>query len=84
MLLSFEQKTLGLGLLLVSFTYARWFFPSILAFQVCDPYLILKQVLKKVEVEITSKEDSWAMRLINFITGARQMLSEGMTRELPV
>ncbi|KAG0554262.1 hypothetical protein KC19_12G077600 [Ceratodon purpureus] len=42
------------------------------------------EVLKKVEVEITSKEDSWAMRLINFITGARQMRSEGMTRELPV
>lgn len=42
------------------------------------------EVLKKVEVEITSKEDSWAMRLINFITGARQMLAEGMTRELPV
>ncbi|KAG0585270.1 hypothetical protein KC19_3G272100 [Ceratodon purpureus] len=42
------------------------------------------EVLKKVEVEITSKEDSWAMRLVNFITGARQMRNEGMTRELPV
>lgn len=52
--------------------------------RVSDTLSSLKQVLKKVEVEITSKEDSWAMRLVNFITGARQMRNEGMTRELPV
>ncbi|KAG0563073.1 hypothetical protein KC19_8G003100 [Ceratodon purpureus] len=42
------------------------------------------EVLKKVEVEITSDEDTWAMKLIDFITGARQMQTDGMTRELPV
>lgn len=45
---------------------------------------MLKQVVTRVEVEIVTKEDNWAMRFLNFVTGARQLQSEGMTRELPV
>jgi exonuclease V len=42
------------------------------------------QVVTRVEVQVLSKEDTWAIRLLNFITGARQLQSEGLTRELPV
>ncbi|KAH8937593.1 hypothetical protein BDL97_16G036200 [Sphagnum fallax] len=42
------------------------------------------EVVTRVEVQVLSKEDSWAIRLLNFITGARQLQSEGLTRELPV
>ncbi|KAJ7298543.1 hypothetical protein O6H91_Y552700 [Diphasiastrum complanatum] len=38
----------------------------------------------KVEVEVQSKEDSWAIRMVNFIIGTRQLYAEGLTRELPV
>ncbi|CAM6083918.1 unnamed protein product [Calypogeia fissa] len=43
-----------------------------------------KEVVTRVEIEIFTKEDTWAVRLLNFIGGARQLLSEGLTRELPV
>ncbi|KAF8039796.1 hypothetical protein BT93_B2109 [Corymbia citriodora subsp. variegata] len=43
-----------------------------------------QEVVQKVKVCIKSNEDSWATRLLNFITGAHQLLSEGSTRELPM
>ncbi|KAG6558252.1 hypothetical protein Mapa_000002 [Marchantia paleacea] len=42
------------------------------------------EVVTRVEIEIKTKEDAWATRLLNFISGSRQLLSEGLTRELPV
>ncbi|KAL2635259.1 hypothetical protein R1flu_006738 [Riccia fluitans] len=42
------------------------------------------EVVTRVEIEIRTKEDAWATRLLNFICGSRQLLSEGLTRELPV
>jgi len=42
------------------------------------------EVLVRVELDIRSKEDSWAVRLVNFIVGVNQLLFDGMTRELPV
>ncbi len=49
-----------------------------------DPDSISGQVVKKVEVRVRSVEDIWAVRLINFIIRANQLLFEGLTRELPL
>ncbi|KAB1216330.1 Exonuclease V, chloroplastic [Morella rubra] len=43
-----------------------------------------KRVTKKVEVQGNSVEDEWAKKLMNFIIGANQLLSNGLTRELPL
>ncbi|XP_030447763.1 exonuclease V, chloroplastic [Syzygium oleosum] len=43
-----------------------------------------QEVVKKVKVRVKSPEDSWATRLMNFITGVNQLLFEGLTRELPI
>lgn len=43
-----------------------------------------EEVVKKVKVHIKSVEDSWALKFINFITCANQLLFEGITRELPL
>nr|XP_019710485.1 exonuclease V, chloroplastic isoform X1 [Elaeis guineensis] len=43
-----------------------------------------KEVVEKVEVPIKSVEDSWALKFMNFIVGANQLMFEGLTRELPV
>ncbi|XP_017698165.1 exonuclease V, chloroplastic isoform X2 [Phoenix dactylifera] len=43
-----------------------------------------KEVGEKVEVQIKSVEDSWAVKFMNFIVGANQLMFEGLTRELPV
>lgn len=43
-----------------------------------------EEVVKKVKVRIKSIEDRWALKLLNFITGVNQLLSEGLTRELPL
>ncbi|KAG1371596.1 exonuclease V, chloroplastic [Cocos nucifera] len=45
---------------------------------------ITATVVEKVEVPIKSVEDSWAVRFMNFIVGANQLMFEGLTRELPV
>ncbi|MBA0613933.1 hypothetical protein Godav_014287 [Gossypium davidsonii] len=45
---------------------------------------ITATVVKKVKVHIKSVEDSWALKFINFITCANQLLFEGITRELPL
>ncbi|KAF5751527.1 hypothetical protein HS088_TW02G00541 [Tripterygium wilfordii] len=43
-----------------------------------------EEVVKKVEVRVKSIEDIWALKFLNFITGAKQLLFEGLTRELPL
>ncbi|KAB1227016.1 Exonuclease V, chloroplastic [Morella rubra] len=43
-----------------------------------------EEVTKKVEVQGNSVEDGWAKKLMNFIIGANQLLSKGLTRELPL
>ncbi|TXG73896.1 hypothetical protein EZV62_002475 [Acer yangbiense] len=42
------------------------------------------EVITKVKVPVQSFEDRWAIKFINFINGANQLLSEGLTRELPL
>ncbi|XVF19498.1 hypothetical protein REPUB_Repub11eG0115700 [Reevesia pubescens] len=43
-----------------------------------------EEVVKRVKVRVHSIEDTWAIKFINFITGANQLLFEGLTRELPL
>ncbi|XP_021889759.1 exonuclease V, chloroplastic [Carica papaya] len=43
-----------------------------------------KEVVEKVKVEIKTMEDNWALKLINCIVGANQLLFDGLTRELPL
>lgn len=43
-----------------------------------------EEVVKKVKFLGPSVEDGWALKLLNFITGVNQLLSEGLTRELPL
>lgn len=43
-----------------------------------------QEVIKRVKVEVKSKEDMWALKLINFIVGANQLVFDGLTRELPL
>ncbi|OVA18149.1 Exonuclease V [Macleaya cordata] len=43
-----------------------------------------EEVLKKVEVRVEAAEDAWAVKFMNFIAGAHQLLFEGLTRELPL
>lgn len=55
--------------------------------QLCIVFLICpvpKQVIEKVDIVIKSVEESWAVKFMNFIIGANQLLFEGLTRELPV
>lgn len=42
------------------------------------------QVIKRVKVHVESAEDVWALKFINFIIGSNQLLSDGLTRELPL
>ncbi|KAI4373525.1 hypothetical protein MLD38_011644 [Melastoma candidum] len=43
-----------------------------------------QEVVTRVKVHVQSKEDKWALRFINFVVGANQLLFEGLTRELPL
>ncbi|KAH7677806.1 Exonuclease V protein [Dioscorea alata] len=43
-----------------------------------------EEVVEKVEIQIKSIEESWALKFMNFMVGANQLLFEGLTRELPV
>ncbi|KAJ3676375.1 hypothetical protein LUZ60_003787 [Juncus effusus] len=43
-----------------------------------------REVIERVEIRVKSKEESWALKFINFIIGANQLLFEGLTRELQV
>ncbi|XP_024534885.1 exonuclease V, chloroplastic [Selaginella moellendorffii] len=42
------------------------------------------EVVKRVDVDIRTREDFWAVRFINYLVGTRQLLAEGLTRELPI
>ncbi|KAL0390141.1 UNVERIFIED_CONTAM: Exonuclease V, chloroplastic [Sesamum calycinum] len=42
------------------------------------------EVIKRVKVHVQSAEDMWALKFINFIVGANQLLFDGLTRELPL
>lgn len=43
-----------------------------------------EEVIKKVKVKLTTPEDRWALKLVNFIGGVNQLLLDGLTRELPL
>nr|AAT40552.2 hypothetical protein SDM1_4t00014 [Solanum demissum] len=43
-----------------------------------------EEVIKKVKVRVDSAEDVWALKFLNFIVGANQLLFDGLTRELPL
>ncbi|XP_016547721.1 exonuclease V, chloroplastic isoform X3 [Capsicum annuum] len=45
---------------------------------------ITATVIKKVKVHVASAEDVWALKFLNFIVGANQLLFDGLTRELPL
>ncbi|KAK2461457.1 hypothetical protein APHAL10511_005920 [Amanita phalloides] len=40
--------------------------------------------LKELQVSVTSQEERWALKILNFIMGIEGILSSGYTRELPV
>ena len=46
--------------------------------------MLYAQVVKKVPIQVTSKEDKWALKFMRVIIGANQLLFEGLTRELPL
>ncbi|KAL6566698.1 hypothetical protein OROMI_015102 [Orobanche minor] len=48
---------------------------------VSRPFLL---VTKRVKVQVQSTEDVWALKIMNFIVGANQLLFDGLTRELPI
>ncbi|OZJ03147.1 hypothetical protein BZG36_04646 [Bifiguratus adelaidae] len=37
-----------------------------------------------VEIQATTKEDTWGLRLLNCVTGLQELMTSGKTRELPV
>ncbi|XP_059315096.1 exonuclease V, chloroplastic-like [Lycium ferocissimum] len=43
-----------------------------------------EEVIKRVKVHVASAEDVWALKFLNFIVGANQLLFDGLTRELPL
>ncbi|XP_051113623.1 exonuclease V, chloroplastic-like [Andrographis paniculata] len=43
-----------------------------------------EEVIQRVKVNVESAEDVWALKLMNFIVGANQLLFDGLTRELPL
>ncbi|KDP44101.1 hypothetical protein JCGZ_05568 [Jatropha curcas] len=50
-----------------------------------DRHVKLEQeIVKRVKVSIECDEDAWAIKFLNFITGANQLLFEGLTREIPL
>ncbi|XP_020204691.1 exonuclease V, chloroplastic [Cajanus cajan] len=50
-----------------------------------DRHVQLRQeVLSPVKVKVKSLEDDMAVKLVNFINGVNQLLSEELTRELPI
>ena len=42
------------------------------------------QVIEEVEVEVETREDMWALKLLGMIARLQQLLATGMTRELRV
>ena len=49
-----------------------------------DHEFICAQVVKRVTVRLSTNEDVWALKFMNFMTGVNQLLFEGLTRELPL
>ncbi|PSR95170.1 Exonuclease [Actinidia chinensis var. chinensis] len=43
-----------------------------------------EEVVKRVTVRLSTNEDVWALKFMNFMTGVNQLLFEGLTRELPL
>ncbi|KAL6506326.1 hypothetical protein OROGR_024507 [Orobanche gracilis] len=43
-----------------------------------------EEVISRVKVQVQSTEDVWALKIMNFIVGANQLLFDGLTRELPI
>lgn len=43
-----------------------------------------EEVIKRVKFQTESAEDVWALKFMNFIFGANQLLLDGLTRELPL
>ncbi|VFQ98903.1 unnamed protein product [Cuscuta campestris] len=43
-----------------------------------------EEVIKRVKVQTQCIEDVWAIKLMNFVVGANQLLFDGLTRELPI
>ncbi|KAL2488833.1 Exonuclease V [Forsythia ovata] len=43
-----------------------------------------EEVIKRVKVHVESNEDVWALKFVNFIIGANQLIFDGLTRELPL
>lgn len=43
-----------------------------------------QEVIKRVKVQVECAEDVWALKFMNFIVGANQLLFDGLTRELPL
>jgi exonuclease V len=43
-----------------------------------------REVLEPVGVNVKSREDVMALKLVNFINGVNQLMFEGLTRELPI
>lgn len=52
--------------------------------QISNPSYIHLQVVKKDKVTVKSREDVWALRFLNFISGANQLIFDGVTREIPL
>ncbi|XP_006654945.3 exonuclease V, chloroplastic [Oryza brachyantha] len=43
-----------------------------------------QEVIERADVTVRSLEELWAVKFMNFIMGANQLMLEGITRELPV
>ncbi|CAA3007516.1 exonuclease V, chloroplastic [Olea europaea subsp. europaea] len=43
-----------------------------------------EEVIKRVKIHVSSNEDVWALKFVNFIIGANQLIFDGLTRELPI
>lgn len=61
-----------------------WIFSCMFFGSIYDSSSERGQVIKRVKVHVESAEDVWALKFINFIIGANQLLSDGLTRELPL
>uniref|UniRef100_A0A5B7AUI1 Exonuclease V n=2 Tax=Davidia involucrata TaxID=16924 RepID=A0A5B7AUI1_DAVIN len=46
--------------------------------------ILEEEIVKRVKVRVESDEDVWALKFMNFIVGANQLLIDGLTRELPL
>lgn len=59
------------------------FMLSIILFDL-DSIIYIGQVIQRVKVRVKTDEDVWALKIMNFIQGANQLLFDGLTREMPL